>query len=232
MVNQAGSPLSAPIAELPAGIANSSGRPRTLDRSKSWLRRWRRRRRGWGSRWTTPAPETPYRLITTILDPEVAPATELAARYSQRREIETALHELKTHQRGPQPCAAFAVTRRSRAGSVTTSAGPRHPLPHARHRPRSRRRPRPAILHPEHPPASASRADSDRAGGLPPHRLADATADGFREIAARLLPARRRRSNPRIVKRKMSGFRVKRDEHRNGPQPTRDQADTLRHWPS
>jgi hypothetical protein len=43
----------------------------------------------------------PYRLITTILDHEAAPATELAALYNERWEIETALDELKTHQRGP-----------------------------------------------------------------------------------------------------------------------------------
>ena len=41
-----------------------------------------------------------YRLLTTILDPEQAPATELAALYHERWEIETALDELKTHLRG------------------------------------------------------------------------------------------------------------------------------------
>ena len=41
-----------------------------------------------------------YRLLTTILDHEVAPATELAALYHERWEIETALDELKTHLRG------------------------------------------------------------------------------------------------------------------------------------
>ena len=41
-----------------------------------------------------------YRLITTILDPDQAPAAELAALYQERWEIETALDELKTHLRG------------------------------------------------------------------------------------------------------------------------------------
>lgn len=41
-----------------------------------------------------------YRLLTTILDPDAAPATELAALYHERWEIETALDELKTHLRG------------------------------------------------------------------------------------------------------------------------------------
>jgi len=41
-----------------------------------------------------------YRLVTTILDPEAAPAEELAALYHERWEIETAFDELKTHLRG------------------------------------------------------------------------------------------------------------------------------------
>ena len=41
-----------------------------------------------------------YRLVTTILDPAEAPATELAALYHERWEIEGALAELKTHLRG------------------------------------------------------------------------------------------------------------------------------------
>jgi thymidylate kinase len=46
--------------------------------------------------------EPMYRLITTILDHEKAPAKELAALYHERWEIETALDELKTHLRGAQ----------------------------------------------------------------------------------------------------------------------------------
>ena len=41
-----------------------------------------------------------YRLLTSILDPDQAPAEELAALYHERWEIETALDELKTHLRG------------------------------------------------------------------------------------------------------------------------------------
>jgi len=43
-----------------------------------------------------------YRLVTSILDPAQAPAEELAALYHQRWELEGALDELKTHQRGPR----------------------------------------------------------------------------------------------------------------------------------
>ena len=42
-----------------------------------------------------------YRLATTILDHDRAPAAELAALYHERWEIETAFDELKTHLRGP-----------------------------------------------------------------------------------------------------------------------------------
>ena len=49
-----------------------------------------------------PQAEDRYRLLTTITDPDAAPAAELAALYPQRWEFETALDELKTHQRGPR----------------------------------------------------------------------------------------------------------------------------------
>ena len=44
--------------------------------------------------------EPMYRVLTTSLDPDAAPACELAALYHERWEIETALDELKTHLRG------------------------------------------------------------------------------------------------------------------------------------
>jgi hypothetical protein len=42
----------------------------------------------------------PFRLFTTMLDPDEVSATELAVAYAQRWEIESAFDELKTHQRG------------------------------------------------------------------------------------------------------------------------------------
>jgi hypothetical protein len=61
-----------------------------------------------------PAKPTPYRLLTSILDPRKAPAAELAALYHQRWEFETALDELKTHQRGP------GVVLRSKSPDMVT----------------------------------------------------------------------------------------------------------------
>lgn len=45
---------------------------------------------------------TTYRLFTTLLDPEEVAATDLAAAYAQRWQIESTFDELKTHQRGPR----------------------------------------------------------------------------------------------------------------------------------
>lgn len=44
-----------------------------------------------------------YRLITTILDPDLAPATEVAALYAQRWESETGYRELKSYLREHRP---------------------------------------------------------------------------------------------------------------------------------
>jgi hypothetical protein len=49
-----------------------------------------------------PVSDTRYRLLTTILDCDQAPADELAPLYAQRWEFESALDELKVHQRGPR----------------------------------------------------------------------------------------------------------------------------------
>ena len=48
------------------------------------------------------------------------------------------------------------------------------------------------------------------------------------EILARLLPVRRRRGNPRVVKRKMSNFALKRSDHHNWWRPTRDPVEAIR----
>lgn len=42
-----------------------------------------------------------FTLVTTILDPDEAPAMELAAAYHERWEIELVFDEVKTHQKGP-----------------------------------------------------------------------------------------------------------------------------------
>jgi len=49
-------------------------------------------------------PSVVHRLVTTLLDPQQAPALELICLYHERWEIELVIDELKTHQRlSPQP---------------------------------------------------------------------------------------------------------------------------------
>lgn len=50
---------------------------------------------------TDGASPTLYRLITTVLDADMAPAAQLAPLYHERWEIESVFDEFKTHQRGP-----------------------------------------------------------------------------------------------------------------------------------
>jgi len=49
-----------------------------------------------------PTADASYRLVTTVLEPDRAPAAELAALYHERWEMETAFDEFKTHLRGGQ----------------------------------------------------------------------------------------------------------------------------------
>ena len=48
-----------------------------------------------------PSAEPLYRLVTTILDPDQAPAEELAALYEERWEVEISIKEIKIHQGRP-----------------------------------------------------------------------------------------------------------------------------------
>ncbi|MBV8362358.1 MAG: IS4 family transposase, partial [Deltaproteobacteria bacterium] len=87
-------------AELPDGSYVSHIYPSERD--------WRKKTNGIGVRVIeyrlegVPEAEPSYRLVTTIVDHQAAPAAELAALYHERWEIETALDELKTHLRGAQ----------------------------------------------------------------------------------------------------------------------------------
>jgi len=62
---------------------------------------------------------------------------------------------------------------------------------------------------------------------FPPHSLQTAHDQAIAEILAQPLPERRIRANPRVVKRKMSNWGVKRPEHRHWPQPTKPPDDAI-----
>ena len=88
-----------------------------------------------------------YRLLTTILDPDHASATRLAAAYVQRWEIESVFDELKSHQRGPRAVLRYEIPRPGATGDVGTPVLPfRHPHTHARRRDPLRARPRPDLV--------------------------------------------------------------------------------------
>ena len=70
----------------------SSGRDRRASRGECPIRVFSYRLAG---------VEENFTLATTLLDPAEAPAAELAALYHERREIETACDEVKTHLLGP-----------------------------------------------------------------------------------------------------------------------------------
>jgi hypothetical protein len=66
-----------------------------------------------------PQAQDRYRLLSTLADCEAAPASELAALYRERWELEGALDELKTHQRGPR----LVLRSRSPAGVYQEAYG-------------------------------------------------------------------------------------------------------------
>ena len=165
------------------------------------------------------AAATRYRLLTTILDSEAAPANELAALYAERWEFESVLDEVKTHQRGPRLVLRSKTpdgVRQEAYGYLCTHYAVRA-LMHA------------AADHDDIDPDRLSFTRSLRAArrsvragfGASSAALTVAFTTARTEIAHELLPQRRLRAAARVIKRKMSAFHVKRHEHRRWPQPQR-----------
>lgn len=175
-------------------------------------------------RYTLDDPDRPghgieHRLITSLLDPEHAPAEELVMCYHLRWEFELAVDEIKSHQRLPQE----PLRSKKPVGVIQEIYG----------------------LLIAHYVVRAVMVEAARTVELAPSRLSftgtlrliremipevqrTAAADHPRlyrqllaDIAATPLRPRTNRSNPRVVKRKMSRFRVKNPDHRHWPQPTK-----------
>lgn len=159
-----------------------------------------------------------YRLITTILDPAAAPADELAALYAERWEIETALDELKTHQRGPR------VVLRSKTPDGVLQEIYGHLCTHYAIRALMSDAADDADVDPDRisflRTLRAARRPTRAGLGTATTNLAAALGEAITEIIHELLPARRLRSAARVVKRKMSNYGVKHAAHRNWPRPT------------
>lgn len=173
-------------------------------------------------RYTLDDPQRPghrleHRLVTSLLDPSAAPARELIGAYHRRWEIESALDELKTHQRPARP-----LRSRKPLGVVQEIYGllVAHYLLRA------------AML--QAVPAGVSPLRRSFVGTLRLVRdllpLASLCGKRARQrlhrqmllaIAAQVLPRRAERSNPRVIKQKMADFRVKTAQHQRWPQPTK-----------
>ena len=158
-----------------------------------------------------------HRLITTLLDPSAYPARELIVLYHERWEVEITLDEVKVHQRLlPKPLRSLRPV-----GVIQELYALL--LAHF------------VVRFVMHQAGLAYRLDPDRLSFVESLRLIRAAIPEFqlvdpllhdrlwrrllRDIVCHILPSRRNRTNPRVVKRKMSNFKLKRPEHRTSPQP-------------
>jgi hypothetical protein len=166
-----------------------------------------------------------HRLVTSLLDVLAYPAHTLACEYHQRWEVEITIDEVDTHQRLPN----LPLRSQTPVGVIQEAYG----LLIAHYAVRT-------VMH-----------DAALRVGLDPDRLSFVNAvrilcDAIPEfqmttpeqlpklyqrllddIARHRLPERENRSNPRVVKRKMSKFDLKRPEHLRWPQPSKSFQDAV-----
>lgn len=159
-----------------------------------------------------------HRLVTTLLDPELYPVIDLICTYHERWEIEITIDEIDTHQRLlPGPLRSLKPV-----GVIQELYG----LLIAHYIIR-------ALMHQA---AQQVQLDPDRLSFIRAVRVLQQAVPEFqmtapeqlpalyqrllRDIGRKRLPQRRLRSNPRLVKRKMSKFKLKRAKYLARPQPT------------
>jgi hypothetical protein len=159
-----------------------------------------------------------HRLVTTLLDPRAYPILDLICAYHERWEVEITIDEIDTHQRLlPGPVRSLKPV-----GVIQELYG----LLIAHYIIR-------ALMHEA---AQQAHLDPDRLSFVGAIKVLQKAVPEFqmtapeqlpalyrrllRDIARKRLPQRRLRSNPRVVKRKMSNFKLKRAEHFAWPQPS------------
>ncbi len=152
-----------------------------------------------------------HRIITTVLNPRLAPAHEVACAYHERWEVELVIDEIDTHQR----LVGRTLRSLTPAGVIQELYGVL--LAHY------------AVRVLMHEAALQADVDPDRLSfvhalevvrdAVPEFQLvAEAQRPALykrmlHDIAAKRLPARRPRWNARVVKRKMSNYKLKRSQH-------------------
>ena len=160
-----------------------------------------------------------HRLGTSLLDPNLYPAHTLACEYHQRWEAEITIAETDTHQRLPN----IPLRSQKPVGVIQEAYG----LLIAHY----------AVRTVMHDAAVQNGLDPDRLSFVNAVRIIRDAIPEFQmtapeqierlyqrllnDIARHRLPERENRSNPRVVKRKMSKFNLKRKEHLRWPQPTK-----------
>ncbi len=158
---------------------------------------------------------TLQRVVTTLLDPEAYPALDLVCAYHERWEGELTIDELETHQR----LAEHPLRSRKPVGGIQEL----YALLIAHY----------IIRFLMHEAAVQIDLDPDRLSFGGALRVIQAAVPEFqmvapaqvsrldqrllRDIGRTRLPERGLRSNPRVVKRKMSKFKLKRPEHAHRP---------------
>jgi hypothetical protein len=172
---------------------------------------------------TRPGAGERHRLLTTLLDAELDPATTLVCLYHERWEEELTIDELKTHQR-ERP----VLRSQTPAGVVQEVYG----LLLAHYLVR--------VL--MHEAAACEQIDPRRVSftatlKILRCRLPECPASQrgcqrwyrrlVQEVTEEIIPPRRNRINPRVIKRKMSKWPKKRPLHRRPPQPTKTFEETI-----
>jgi len=158
-----------------------------------------------------------HRLVTTLLSHQLYPALDLVCAYHERWEIELVIDEIDTHQRLTQ--------RPLRSQTPVAVIQEAYGLLIAHF----------VIRFLMHQAAALCGLDPDRLSFTAALELVRNAIDEFQmtardqlhelrhrllgDIAQARLPARRLRSNPRVVKRKMSNFLKKRPEHDHPRKP-------------
>lgn len=164
-------------------------------------------------------PTEVHRLVTTLLDEGAYPALELIDAYHERWEVELVIDEVKTHLMN---LTTDVLRSRTPIGVLQELYG----LLLAHYVIRS-------LIYRA---TSGSNRDTDRVSFVHAVRLVTQSFAEFEMAAADLLPTlvkelladflrellqpRRTRIYPRVVKRKMSNFKLKRPEHAHWPQPS------------
>ena len=160
-----------------------------------------------------------HRLTTSLLEPRAYPALTLILAYHERWEIELTIDELDTHQR----LAQHPLRSKQPIGVIQELYGLL--IAHF------------AVRKAMHDSAIKHDLDPDRLSFINALELVRDAISEFQlaipdehprlyqrlldDIARYQLPERANRLNPRVVKRKMSKFNLKRPKHQHWPQPTK-----------